>query len=350
MLPAFQPHLMRRLLGRVETPLAPLRRTALASGFRSRSSAAVFFILCIASLALPRFTPAQSAPGGRTLIETSDAHSKAKDKDKEEESKKGEATDPKAEKKKPDKSTGSNSKSNSQPSSESKADSNTDPNADSESPPSQFRKTESPSGLQMGLAETSIVGELPEELQEFARKGALASADKQWPKAKEAFAAMVEAAPDNALALANLGMVEYRLKEYQAACDHLRESLSIKPTVAHHWLALALCYRELEDHDLALSCLFRARHEDEADPRVHLYIAVAVRDYGWKDAAESELRRAVALDPQYTDAHFNLALLFLEQRPVAIELARRHYYMALDLGAKPDKEVEAALDKASERP
>jgi Tfp pilus assembly protein PilF len=220
--------------------------------------------------------------------------------------------------------------------------------ADSAKSGSQFRKAESPSGLQMGLAESEIVGELPQELQEFARKGALASAAKKWKEAKDAFDDMVAAAPENALALANLGMVEFRLEEYQAARDHLRESLSIKPAVAHHWLALALCYYRLENRDLALSCLFRARHEDAADPRVHLYLAVITRDYGWLLAAEKELRRAIALDPQYTDAHYNLALLYLEQSPPAVELARRHYYNALDLGAKSDADIEAALKKLSQ--
>ena len=227
------------------------------------------------------------------------------------------------------------------------ADEKTEPKGgettESDYPRSQFRKAESPSGLQLGLADSEIEGELPEELQEFARKGALASAAKKWKEAKEAFREMVEAAPDNALALANLGMVEFRLEEYESARDHLRESLSIKPSVAHHWLALALCYYRLENRDLALSCLFRARHEDEADPRVHLYIAVITRDYGWLQATEKELRRAVALDPEYTDAHFNLAMLYLEQNPPAVELARRHYFNALDLGAKPDAAIEAAL-------
>ena len=213
----------------------------------------------------------------------------------------------------------------------------------SENPTTQFRKAESPSGLQMGLTDSEITGELPDELQELARKGALASAAKKWKEAKEAFADMVEAAPDNALALANLGMVEYRLEDYEDARDHLIESLEIKPSVAHHWLALALCHYQLEDRDLALSCLFRARHEDERDPRVHLYLAVVARDFGWSIASERELRRAIALDPQYTDAHFNLAMLYLEQDPPALELARRHYFNALDLGARRDAKIEATI-------
>ena len=224
-----------------------------------------------------------------------------------------------------------------------RTENNRDDKKSADIPESQFRKAESPSGLQMGLTDSEITGELPEELQEFARKGALASAAKEWKKAREAFADMVKAAPDNALALANLGMVEFRLEEYEAARDHLQESLAIKSNVAHHWLALALCHYQMENRDLALSCLFRARHEDERDPRVHLYLAVIARDFGWLIASEKELRRAIALDPEYTDAHFNLAMLYLEQEPPALELARRHYFNALDLGAKRDAKIEATI-------
>jgi len=211
----------------------------------------------------------------------------------------------------------------------------------------QFRKAVSPSGLQLGLTGPEATREFPEELREFAEDGALASAAKQWQKAKTAYQSMVKAAPDHPLALANLGTVEFRLEEYEAARDHLRESLSIAPTVAHHWLVLALCYYELEDLDLAMSCLFRARHEDKTDPRVHLYLAVMARDYGWQSAAEIELQRAIILDPQYTDAHYNLAMLYLEREPPSYELARRHYYFALDLGGEPDRKIEKILRDAT---
>jgi Flp pilus assembly protein TadD len=55
------------------------------------------------------------------------------------------------------------------------------------------------------------------------------------------------------------------------------------------------------------------------------------------------LRRAVEIRPDYADAHFNLAVFCLERDPPAVELARRHYRRALDLGAAPDPLVERAL-------
>jgi Flp pilus assembly protein TadD len=59
------------------------------------------------------------------------------------------------------------------------------------------------------------------------------------------------------------------------------------------------------------------------------------------------MRRAIELDPEYAEAHFNLAVFCLQRQPPAVELARRHYQKALDLGAAPDPELETKLASGS---
>jgi len=58
------------------------------------------------------------------------------------------------------------------------------------------------------------------------------------------------------------------------------------------------------------------------------------------------MRKAIELDEQYAEAHFNLAVLYLERQPPAVELARRHYYRALKLGAEHDDELDRVLKRA----
>ena len=70
---------------------------------------------------------------------------------------------------------------------------------------------------------------------------------------------------------------------------------------------------------------------------------MVVRSLGWLDAAEAELQRAIELKPDYANAHFNLALMYLDRKPPARELARRHYERALALGAEKDDIVEEKL-------
>ena len=55
------------------------------------------------------------------------------------------------------------------------------------------------------------------------------------------------------------------------------------------------------------------------------------------------MRKAISLEPEYAEAHFNLAVFYLQRNPPAVELARRHYQRALDLGAAPDPDVAKQL-------
>jgi Tfp pilus assembly protein PilF len=71
-----------------------------------------------------------------------------------------------------------------------------------------------------------------------------------------------------------------------------------------------------------------------------------IRKRGWLEGAEQEIRKAIEIDEQYAEAHFNLAVLYLERQPPAVELARRHYYRALKLGAEHDAELDRVLKKA----
>jgi Tfp pilus assembly protein PilF len=84
-------------------------------------------------------------------------------------------------------------------------------------------------------------------------------------------------------------------------------------------------------------------HEDPLDARGHNYLAIATKSLGWTDAAEAELQRAIDLQPEYGLAHFNLALMYLDRKPPAIELAKRHYDKALSLGVEKDEIVERKL-------
>ncbi len=187
---------------------------------------------------------------------------------------------------------------------------------------------------------------LPPELAELAQKGAEAVANLKWEEAREAYLEMVNEAPDNALAYANLGVAEYQLGNLLAAAGNVGKSLDINPTIAVNWQTLGLIQYDRGELNLAISSLTRAIHESPQNALSRLYLAAVVRDYGWKEAAITELQRAVELDPGLADAHYNLALTYLELRPPSIELAKRHYYAATDLGAEPSPEIEAILKSA----
>jgi tetratricopeptide (TPR) repeat protein len=199
--------------------------------------------------------------------------------------------------------------------------------------------------VDIGAEDGREAGTLPPLTQELAQRAAAAVSKRDWKAARAAYQEMVDADPANAPALANLGAVEYQLKDYDAAVGHLERALAAQPGLAQTWLTLGMVHYERDDPMRALSALSRAVAEKPDDPRAHNHLAAATKALGWLGAAEAELHRALDLDPGYAEAHFNLALIYLERRPPSIELARRHYLRSVELGTPRDDLVEKQLNE-----
>jgi Flp pilus assembly protein TadD len=108
-------------------------------------------------------------------------------------------------------------------------------------------------------------------------------------------------------------------------------------------LILGVVQYDRTRYDNALASLAQAAVLDPKNAMVHQFLGVTLGQKQWYSGAEEEMRKAVQLDPEYAEAHFNLAVFYLQRNPPAVELARRHYQRALDLGAAPDPEVERSL-------
>lgn len=222
-------------------------------------------------------------------------------------------------------------------------------------PPPAAPKAAPGSNAAPGSDATMIVGlvegqsKLTPELVEVAAEGARAVASRNWERARELYLRMVAEAPDNALGYANLGVAEHQMGNLLAAVGNLKKSLEINPSIAQNWQTLGIIHYERDELELAISSLTRAIHEDPSDARSRLYLAAVIRSYGWIEASITELERAVAADPEFADAHYNLAVSYLEVQPPKRELARRHYYSAIDLGAAPSPDLEATFRSDGER-
>jgi tetratricopeptide (TPR) repeat protein len=202
------------------------------------------------------------------------------------------------------------------------------------------------SGSMMQIGRVTELETLPPALAEVAREGALAVADGNWERARTIYLQMVKEAPGSALAYANLGVTEHQLGNLLAASGNLGKSLELNPHIARNWQTLGLIEYQRGELELAISHLTRAIHEAPADAESRLLLAAVVRDYGWVEAAVTELQRAVEIDPKLALAHYNLAVTYLGMKPPRIELARRHYYAAIDLGTPETPEIEAFFKKS----
>jgi tetratricopeptide (TPR) repeat protein len=186
---------------------------------------------------------------------------------------------------------------------------------------------------------------LSEDARSAASKGLTDFRIDKFEDARSEFQKMTELAPKHPMAWANLGSAEFRLGEIPQAEEHLKKAVRLDPSVQQAWLTLGIIDYQKNDLYAGLAALSQAVYLDPRDPKAHLYLGVLIRKCGWLQGAEDEMRKAIDLDEQYAEAHFNLAVLYLERQPPAIELARRHYYRALKLGAEHDAELDRVLKR-----
>ena len=180
-----------------------------------------------------------------------------------------------------------------------------------------------------------------------AEAGVAAFAKGDFETARKRFRDLLQITPDNLTGLINLGSVEYRLHHLDDAEKLLRHAVHLDPNAALAWQTLGVVYNDQNRLDAALAALAQSIYLDPGNAHAHNFLAVVIEKKGWFDGAESELQRAIELDPDFAEAHFNLALAYLQRTPPAVELARRHYQKALDLGAAPDPLVEQQLAVAA---
>ncbi|MDG2125786.1 MAG: tetratricopeptide repeat protein, partial [Verrucomicrobiales bacterium] len=57
-----------------------------------------------------------------------------------------------------------------------------------------------------------------------------------------------------------------------------------------------------------------------------------------------EFQEAVAIDPKFAEAHFNLAVIYATDDIPSMDRARLHYDEALRSGAKPDAALKRFID------
>ena len=106
---------------------------------------------------------------------------------------------------------------------------------------------------------------------------------------------------------------------------------------------LGIVYFQQARYDEAIAALTQSVSTDPKTPASHNFLGIAAAKKGWPEAALKELGTALQLDPNYTDAHFNLAVLLATAQPPDKDGARKHYKKAVDLGMAPDAKFEETL-------
>jgi cytochrome c-type biogenesis protein CcmH/NrfG len=150
--------------------------------------------------------------------------------------------------------------------------------------------------------------------------------------------------------LANLATIEMEQGKLADAEKHITAAVAQSPNDAYNLSILGYLKFRQEKYDDALDALSRAAKLDPRNPEIQNYLGVTLSHKGLRAQAETALRKAIQLDPNYGPAHNNLAVIYINQTPPLVELARWHYQKALDAGQPRNPDLEKMLAERARRP
>nr|WP_240793406.1 tetratricopeptide repeat protein [Psychrobacillus vulpis] len=116
-----------------------------------------------------------------------------------------------------------------------------------------------------------------------------------------------EVAPD---VLFHAAYASFQVQHYETAVKHLENLLEIDPDYFSAYMLLAEAYAMQEKNEDALKAIIDGIARDEYEKEYYLFAGKISLKLGRVKEAESFLREAIALDPEYMDAIFTLTSLF----------------------------------------
>ena len=192
-------------------------------------------------------------------------------------------------------------------------------------------------------AEKKSMKELPEGSGQLVAEAQKFFAAKQYDKAEDNYQKILQRDENNSLVLGNLAAIEMEQGKLDEAEKHLQTALAQNPDDAYNLSMLGYLKFRQEKYDDAFNALSRAAKLDPQNPEIENYLGVTLSHKGLRVQAETALRKAVQLAPNYAAAHNNLAVIYVNQTPPLLQLARWHYQKSLDAGQPHNAELEKAL-------
>jgi tetratricopeptide (TPR) repeat protein len=203
-------------------------------------------------------------------------------------------------------------------------------------------RSPSPQPVAVDATKKSIK-ELPAGSGQLVAEAQKYFAAKQYDKAEDNYQKILQRDENNTIALGNLATIEMEQGKLADAEKHLTTAVAQNPDDAYNLSMLGYLKFRQEKYDDALNDLSRAAKLDPTNPEIENYLGVTLSHKGLRVQAETALRKAVQLAPDYAAAHNNLAVIYINQTPPLVQLARWHYQKALAAGQPPNPDLEKAL-------
>jgi Tfp pilus assembly protein PilF len=170
-----------------------------------------------------------------------------------------------------------------------------------------------------------------------------AAAQGDYPTAEKQFLEVLAQDPDNVYVLVNLGDTQFAEGHLDDCEKNVQRALALDsqdPGVLYLLGILRFRQNKLDD---ALDALSRSSVINSTNSSTQNYLGIVLFSKGLPAKAETALRNALVIDPLYADAHYNLALVYANEQPPSIALAKFHYQRAVALGHAKNSDLEKKL-------
>ena len=204
-------------------------------------------------------------------------------------------------------------------------------------------KQEAPKPVSNAGTEKKSIKELPAGSGQLVAEAQRFFAAKQYAKAEDNYQKILQRDENNTIVLGNLAAIEMEQGKLGEAEQHLTTAVAQNPEDAYNLSMLGYLKFRQQKYDDALNILSRAAKLDPSNPEIENYLGVTLSQKGLRVQAETALRKAVQIAPNYAAAHNNLAVIYINQTPPLVQLARWHYQKALAAGQPQNPELEKAL-------
>lgn len=187
--------------------------------------------------------------------------------------------------------------------------------------------------------------ELPAGAGIYIQEAQRAFAAKDYAKAEERYQQVLKMDDKNVFTLGNLGLIQMEAGRMDDAEATLTKANGIDANDSFVLSQLGILRFRQNKIDEAIDLLSRAVDADAKNAEAQNYLGIAFSEKGLRGPAETALRKALELNPNYGVAHHNLAVVYASQQPPFVELAKYHYNKSRDLGQPADPTIEKMLSK-----
>ncbi|HWB02122.1 MAG TPA: tetratricopeptide repeat protein [Verrucomicrobiales bacterium] len=185
---------------------------------------------------------------------------------------------------------------------------------------------------------------LSTELKAYANAAEEHFSSGDYTSAENDFRKILLVEPQNVYALCNLGVTQIRLNNNEEAAETLLKALAYNydDDFAHYVRGVALLRTaRLDDavEEIELGLKLNGKNASAW----HTLGLISIKR-GQREQAKAHFLKAVALDANCSEAHYNLAVIFASSGdPAQFDTARKHYKLAIKAGAARDTNLDKLL-------